>query len=35
MSFSTEEILVFVGVAVSIAVVIGGYMVISRKKRWM
>jgi hypothetical protein len=35
MSFSIEEILVFVGIAVVLAVLIGGYMVISRKKRWM
>lgn len=35
MSFSLEEIWMFAGFAGAIVVVVGGYMIVSRKKRWM
>ena len=35
MEFSAGEILLFVGVALFLAVIIGGYMVITRKKGFM
>jgi hypothetical protein len=35
MSFTIEEIWMFLGFAGAIALVVGGYMIVSRKKRWM
>jgi hypothetical protein len=35
MTFSTMEILGMIGIGVFIAVLVGGYMIISRRKKWM
>lgn len=35
MSFTTSEIFGLVGIAVALVLIVGGYMIVSRKKRWM
>lgn len=35
MSFSISEVLGLIGIAVALAVIVGGYMILSRKNRWM
>ena len=35
MPLSTTELLGLIGIAVALAVIVGAYMILSRKNRWM